>query len=171
MSLCTQTKLCCHVMLPHQVVNRIYLFSFHLSVYRKCHLPFQQFVQMINYKGESKVLQYFSNTWYNLSSLHDFAEFVKVTKPTGLWDAQSTWYSLNITHWICFYRLEKGFWVHVLRPSKLCLIVKILANQMKFLRLSSYCTLINFVFTFHSRNVVGWLVGWLVWRINPFRVI
>ena len=30
-----------------------------------------------------------------------FAEFVKVTNLTGLWDAIFAWYSLNDTCWIC----------------------------------------------------------------------
>ena len=43
--------------------------------------------------------------------LTGFAEFVKVTNHTGLWDAELAWYSLIVTHWICLVReVDEPYW-------------------------------------------------------------
>ena len=47
-----------------------------------------------NYKGESKILQYFGNIENNSAALDAFAGVLKVTNYTGLWDAELKWYSL-----------------------------------------------------------------------------
>ena len=79
--------------------------------------------------SESKVLQYFGN----LAAPFVFAEVMKVMNHTGLWDAELTWYSPNVTRWICLYGLEPGFRNHHFRPTWHCWIIKVLATWTKFL--------------------------------------
>ena len=67
-----------------------------------------------------------------------FAEIVKVTNHTVLWDTKLTWYSPNANHWICFYGYKHNFGTHSFRPTWPCLIIKVLATQAKFLQLSGY---------------------------------
>ena len=44
-------------------------------------------------EGESEVLQYFANMMHNSAALDTFAKDMNLTKHTGLWDAELTWYS------------------------------------------------------------------------------
>ena len=46
---------------------------------------------------KSKVLQYFCNVRQNSTATDTFAEVMKVTNHTGLWDADLTWYSPSAT--------------------------------------------------------------------------
>ena len=77
------------------------------------------------YKGESKVLQYFANMRHNSATIVVFAEVVKVTNHTGLWDAELAWYSMSDIHWICLYGLKYNLKIHGFRLTWHCLIVKI----------------------------------------------
>ena len=63
--------------------------------------------------------------------------------------------TLSATHQISFFGLEHGLGIHVFRPTWSCLIVKVFAALVKFLEPSSYCTIIKWVFTFHSTNGFG----------------
>ena len=65
------------------------------------------YIYIYIYKGESKVLQYFSNIKHNLTVLH-----VTVINDSGLWDVELAWYSLSTTCWICLNGLKAG-----LRPT------------------------------------------------------
>ena len=43
--------------------------------------------------------------------LTGFAELVKLTKHTGLWDAELAWYPPSVTHWICRAReVDETHW-------------------------------------------------------------
>ena len=88
-------------------------------------------------------------TRHNLAVLDSFAGVMKVINHTGLWDAKLTWYSLSATCLICLYGLE----IHSFRLTWLCLIIKVLATQAKFLKASGYCTVISCAFTFWITNV------------------
>ena len=84
-------------------------------------------------KGESyEILKYFGNVRHNLAALDIFAKFMKMTNYTGLRDAELTWYSLIVTHWICLSSLG----IHGFRPNWSCLIADVLATQAKFLETS-----------------------------------
>ena len=86
-----------------------------------------------------------------------FSDFVKVSKHTGLWDVNLTWYSLTTTHQIWLYGLEHSLGIHAFRPIWSCLIIKVFTAWSKFLQLSAFCTVINCVFTFCNTNVFGCL--------------
>ena len=53
------------------------------------------------------------------------------------------------------------------RPTRPCLIVKVLATRAKFLESSGYCTVINYAFTFRTTNIFGSSYG----VIAPFKFV
>ena len=61
--------------------------------------------------------------------------------------------TLSTTNWICFSGLEYSHGIHGVRPAWPSLIIKVLAFRVKFFELSGYCTLIDYAFTFCTRNV------------------
>ena len=93
-----------------------------------------------SYEGfvESDILQYFGNIKNNLTDLHAFAKMVKVTNPTGLrYQAHLILCgccSLDFSLWLMSTASESmGFF----KLTWQYLIVKVLANHMKFLQ--PYC--------------------------------
>ena len=80
-----------------------------------------------------------------------FAKVVKVMKHTGLWDAEPTWYSSNVTHQVCLWKQSLG--IHSFRPTWLCLIIEVLETWPNFLQPFGYCILINCTFIFHTTNM------------------
>ena len=58
---------------------------------------------------------------------------MKLTNYTRLRNAQLIWHSLSATHHICLYGLKHGFGTHPFQPTWPCLIVEVLAMQVKFL--------------------------------------
>ena len=63
-------------------------------------LVFKMFLKYQNYLCQSKVLQYFGNMTHNSADSVAFADVVKMTNYTVLWDADLAWYSPKATHWI-----------------------------------------------------------------------
>ena len=84
--------------------------------------------------GWLKNLQYFSNVRPSLIALNGFAEVVKETNHTGLWDAKLAWYSVSTIKQIHVYGLEHDLGIHNFRPNLPYLTVEVLANQAKFLQ-------------------------------------
>ena len=82
---------------------------------------------------ESKVLQYFVSMSHNLADPDAFAKVMKKMNHTGQWDAEHAWYSQNVTHWICLNDLEYRIGIHSFWSNWPCLLVKVLANYVKFL--------------------------------------
>ena len=70
--------------------------------------------------------------------------------------------SLSATQWICIYGLKHGFGIYGFRPTWPCPIIEVLPARVKFLESSSYCTVINCTFTFHTRIfLISATVLWL----------
>ena len=63
------------------------------------------------------------------------------------------------TLWMLLARFDSMTWNTAFGSSFIlswpCLIIKVLATWMKFLKLSGYCTLVNCVFTICTTNVFG----------------
>ena len=76
---------------------------------------------------------------------------------TGLWNVELAWYSLSATHRICWYSSEHDYGIHSYRPTCPCLIIKVLVTQVKFLKPSFHCTVVNCAFTFSEVNFFGLL--------------
>ena len=53
-------------------------------------------------------------------------------------DAEFAWYSLNSTRWTCLYGFEYDLGIHGFKPTWPCLIIELLAAQVKFLQASCY---------------------------------
>ena len=66
------------------------------------------------YSSELKILKYFGNVRHNSAV---FAEVIKVTNHTRLWDAEFAWYFPMTTYWICLNGLKHDFWIYVFRPT------------------------------------------------------
>ena len=92
----------------------------------------------------------------NLATPHAFVKVVMLTKPTGLWDAKLTWYSLSATDWICLYSLGHSLSIHDFMLTWPLIIIKVLVTWEKFLEPSGYSAVINCIFTFHRTNIF-WL--------------
>ena len=69
-----------------------------------------------------------------------FAEVMKVTNHTALWDDKLAWYSLCATRWIGPCDLEHGIWIDGFSPTRQYLIFEVLNAWIKFLQTSGYCT-------------------------------
>ena len=75
-------------------------------------------------KDEWKVLQYFGNGKHNLAEADTFAEVVKVTNQTGLWDALSSPDTLQVLH-TGFAEVDKvtnyiRLWDALSSPRQIC---------------------------------------------------
>ena len=66
---------------------------------------------------------------------------------------QTSLYSPSATQQIFFCGLEHGLRINTLRSTWPCLIIKVLAAWVKFLKPSGYCVVINCTFTFSTTNV------------------
>ena len=101
-------------------------------------------------------------TWSTIWQLQIiFAKVMKMTNQTRLWDANLTRCSPRVTCQTCLYGLEHKIGIHGFRPIWPCLIVKLLTTQAKFLQPSSYWTVINYIFTFHTKMFL--LVSTSLW--------
>ena len=78
-----------------------------------------------------------------------FSKVMNLMNYTG--DAELVWYSVKATHQIYINDLEHGFGIHTFGPTLPCLIIKVLATQLKFIEPCSYCS--NCMFTFCTTNV------------------
>ena len=74
-------------------------------------------------------MQYFRDI---ICHLDDFTQVVKMTNHIGLWDIKLVQESPCAICWIWLYGLEYGFKIHGFRPTWPCLMVKVLATQVKF---------------------------------------
>ena len=90
---------------------------------------------------------------------------MKVLNHIELWDTEFAWCSQSAIHQVCLYGLEHNLGIHDFRPTWPCQIVKVLATWVKFLESSSYCTVINCAFIFHTTNIFGsfYSIIWSVW--------
>ena len=86
----------------------------------KLHICYVKFFFISNLLRDLKVLQYYGNVKYNLTDADAFAEVVKVTNYTRLWDAKSA------THQICLYALEHDFIIYTFRCTWPSLTVEVL---------------------------------------------
>ena len=106
-----------------------------LLILEVCHLLWSEHLVKIHelcfiYTGMiKKVLKYFCYVWDNLSAPDVFAEGVKMTNHTGLWDAKLAWYSSCDTHRTCLYGLQHDLGIHGFRPAYPCLTVEVLATR------------------------------------------
>ena len=105
------------------------------------------------------VLQ-FTHSWKENNWIDAFDDTVKVLNHTvRCWVhlILSKCYLLDLLLWL-------GAWNQILvfRPTWLYLIIEVLATQKKFLETSSYCTVINYTFTFCIGNVFGCFHGVIV---------
>ena len=80
---------------------------------------------------------------------------MKLKLPTnfGRWDAEIAWYSPSATARFSFNGFENDLTIHTIRPTWLCLIVKVSATRTKFLEPFVYSTVINCAFIFRLTNV------------------
>ena len=101
------------------------------------------------------VSQNFEILKHNPVAADVFAEVIKVTADSGLWNAVLAWYSPSDSHWICPDGFEHGLGIHGFRTTCHSLIVKVLATRAKFLEPSVYCTLINCSFNFSHMKCFG----------------
>ena len=65
-------------------------------------------LEFARYFGKSKILQYFGNVRYSSVIPDTFAEVVKDTNYTWLWNVKLDSYSSRATRRICFYVLNHG---------------------------------------------------------------
>ena len=78
------------------------------------------FIQKLRYIPFKLMFKKGSRKFCNiLATLYDFAEVMKVTNHTWLWNAKLAWYSLSAIRRICLSCLEHGFGIQTLRPTRL----------------------------------------------------
>ena len=82
----------------------------------------------------------------------------------GLCDAKFTWYSLNKLPSMVWSRVSE---IHTFRSTWPCLIIKVVAAQIKFPQPSADCTAISCAFTFYTANVFGCFWG----VIDQFKLV
>ena len=98
-------------------------------------------------KIQGWVFQYFDNVRHNLATQDAFAKVMKMLSHTGL--------SSSATHLIYSSSSGHSLGIRGFRPIGPCIIIKILAAWVKFLESPDYCTVINWIFTFHTPNAFG----------------
>ena len=86
------------------------------------------------YLDESKVLQYFCNVRYNSVAPYAFAEVIKVTQNTKLWDTKLAWYSPNVTCWIWLIGLEHALGISALKLLDLAWLMRFLQPEWYFFK-------------------------------------
>ena len=75
-----------------------------------------------------------------LAAVDGFAEVMNMTNHPGSWDAQLTWYSLNVTYKVFCFCLKHDLEIYNFRPTWSWLRVKVLATWVKFPEPPGTCT-------------------------------
>ena len=88
---------------------------------------------------------------YNSAAADTFAKVVRGDEPN--WTVRC-WASLSATYWICFTNFEHDLGIYAFKPTWPFLIVVFLETWTKFLKPSSFGTVITNAFTFHTTMFV-----------------
>ena len=133
--------------------------------------------RFIYYKDESKVLQSFGNVGHSSPASNAF--FIKAfgaaelcpTLPKKLQNLWRWWSTLDCemlsspdTLWMLLTRFFYMAWntasefLFLGQPWS-CPLVGFLVTSAKFLKLFSYCSVINCTLTFHTTNIFGYICG------------
>ena len=128
---------------------------------------------MCIYHWFQKILKLFGTRWVKSFSIfqnylrHHLAAPDAIAKVLKLinYTVELTWYSPRATHWTLEHgRRIRGF---RFKPIWLCRIVEIFATWAKFLQPSSYCTVINCNFTFHTTIAFGSFLSGIIVQFEP----
>ena len=114
-------------------------------------------------------MQYFSNVRQNSAALAAFAEVVKVTNHSGLWDAELAWYSSSTTRWPYFHDLKQSEST-VLNQPDLAWSLRFLSSELNFLNPQAFGLWLSAPSPFGQQLFmvasVKLLPGSLVWLSN-----
>ena len=91
------------------------------------------------YNDETKVLQYIGNLRPNSTTLNASADVVKVTDHTRLWDAELTWYTLQVLLVRLAFMDWNIAWQFLVLAYLTLPFFEVLAIQAKFLKQSGFC--------------------------------